>query len=49
MDIINFVFQIPQDQNIEDYKKDILGELLENYFMKEKILRIIKKLYISQK
>ena len=35
MDIINFVFQIPQDQNIEDYK-DILGELLENYFMKEK-------------
>ena len=36
MDIINFVFQIPQDQNIEDYKKDILGELLENYFMKEK-------------
>lgn len=49
MDIINFVFQIPQDQNIEDYKKDILGELLENYFMKEKNFKDNQKIIYQSK
>ena len=49
MDIINYVFQIPQEQNIEDYKKGILGEMLEDYFNKENNFKDNQKIIYQSK